>query len=35
MIKNVIYKILEIIILNYNIFNKIILNRDKNFIFKI
>jgi len=34
-VKNIAYKILKIIIANYNIFNKIILNKNKIFIFKI
>ena len=34
-IENIVYKILEIIIINYNIFNEIISNKNKIFTFKI
>jgi len=34
-IKNVAYKILKVIIANYNMSNEIISNKDKIFIFKI
>jgi len=33
--KNIIYKILKIIITNYNIFDEIILNKNKIFTFKL
>jgi len=35
MVKDVIYKILKVIIVNYDMFNKIILNKNKIFIFKV
>ena len=34
-VENIVYKILKVIIVNYNIFNKIILNKNKIFTFKI
>ena len=34
-IENIVYKILKVIVINYNMFNKIILNKNKIFIFKV